>query len=153
LNDTDQEQRLIDKLRRIEALFAGAATSGEKDAAASARERIQELLEQTHKQDPPVEYRFTLPDMWSRRLFVALLRRYGIEPYRYTRQRHTTVMALVPATFVDGTLWPEYEQLNETLREYLDGITNRVIGETVFSDRSEAKVRDESLAKTALKLE
>ena len=35
------EQRLIEKLQRIEALFAGAATPGERDAAAQARDRIR----------------------------------------------------------------------------------------------------------------
>jgi hypothetical protein len=33
------EQRLIEKLQRIEALFAGAATPGEREAAAQARNR------------------------------------------------------------------------------------------------------------------
>lgn len=38
------EQKLIGKLRLIEALFAGAATMGEKVAAERARERILERL-------------------------------------------------------------------------------------------------------------
>ncbi len=42
-------------------------------------------------------------DMWSRKVFVALLRRYGIRPYRYKRQRYTTVMAKVSKKFVDRT--------------------------------------------------
>ncbi len=48
-----------------------------------------------------------MPDMWPRRVFVALLRRYGIRPYRYRRQRYTTVMAKVSQRFVDDTLWPQ----------------------------------------------
>jgi hypothetical protein len=77
--------------------------------------------------DPAIEYRFTLADMWSRRLFVALLRRYGLRPYRYDRQRYTTVMARVPKRFVDETLWPEYTELNSVLRTYLDETIERVI--------------------------
>ena len=38
------ERKLIEKLRRIEALYAGAATSGERVAAANARDRIRERL-------------------------------------------------------------------------------------------------------------
>ena len=37
----DAEQRLGEKLRKIEALFAGAATAGEKSAADAAAERIR----------------------------------------------------------------------------------------------------------------
>ncbi len=89
------EARLIDKLRLIEALFAGAATEGEKVAAERARSRILERLKILEKEDPPVEYRFSMADIWSRKVFVALLRRYGIRPYRYSGQLSTTVMARV----------------------------------------------------------
>jgi len=34
------------------------------------------------------------------RLFIALLRRYGIAPYRRYRQRHTTVMAIELANMI-----------------------------------------------------
>ena len=82
-------------------------------------------------------------DMWSRKLFVALLRRYGVEPYRYYRQRYTTVMANVPQKFVDEILWPEFEELNETLQSYLSEVTERVVSEGVFADSSEASVVNE----------
>ncbi len=115
-----KEQKLIEKLQRIEALFAGAATTGEKVAASNARSRIQERLKEVQKLDPPVEYKFTMRDVWSKKLFLALLRRYGIKPYRYSRQRNTTVMARVPVSFVEETLWPEYQELDQTLRAYLE---------------------------------
>ncbi|HEY9607478.1 MAG TPA: hypothetical protein V6C85_38190 [Allocoleopsis sp.] len=38
------------------------------------------------------------------KLFLALLRRYGVEPYCYSRQKHTTVMARVPVSFANETL-------------------------------------------------
>ena len=74
-------------------------------AAARARERIQARLEQLAGEEPPIEVRFTLADQWSRHLFVALLRRYGIQPYRYPRQRRTTVMARASSSFVDEILY------------------------------------------------
>ncbi len=134
------EQTLIEKLKRIEALFAGACTDGEREAAANASQRIQKRLKEIQEIDPPVEYKFTMADMWSRKLFVALLRRYGIKPFRYYRQRHTTVMAVVSSRFVDETLWPEFQELNKTLRSYLDDITDRVISEGIHSDNSEAEI-------------
>ena len=137
----NDEQKLLEKLRRVEALFAGTDVDGERDAAAAAAQRLRDRLADLQQQDPPIEYKFTLADMWSRRLFTALLRRYGIEPFRYSGQRYTTVMAMIPKTFVDETLWPEYTQLSEILRAYLDQVTSRVISEGIFGDVSEARER------------
>lgn len=137
------EQRLIERLRLIEALHAGAGTPGERDAAAAARERILERLRKLQQTEKPVEYTFRMPDQWSRMLFVALLRRYEIRPYRYPRQRHSTVMARVPASFVNETLWPQYTELSRTLRTFLSQTTDRVIREGIQSDASEAEVRQE----------
>ena len=91
----DQRDSLLEKLRKIEALYAGASTDGERVAADNARQRIAAKLKRYGQADPPVEYRFTLENRWSRKLFVALLRRYGLRPYRYRRQRLTTVMVRV----------------------------------------------------------
>ncbi|MDM8526294.1 hypothetical protein QUF80_23190 [Desulfococcaceae bacterium HSG8] len=135
--------QLIEKLRRIEALFAGATTKGERIAAANAIERIQERLQKLQERDKPIEYKFTLADMWSRKLFIALLRRYGITPYRYRRQRYTTVMARIPASFVEETVWPEFKALDETLRSYLEEVTSRVITDGIYADNSEAEVRED----------
>jgi len=135
-------QRLIEKLRRIEALFAdGAATQGEKAAAGEARERIRSRLEASAVSDPPVEYSFPLRNPWSHRLFVALLRRYQIRPYRYARQRHTTVMARIPVHFLKQTLWPEFQELDRTLQSYLTDITKQIISESIHSDASDVEVR------------
>ena len=106
------EATLRSKLERIEALFAGATTPGERVAAGEARRRILERLATLVREDPPVEYRFTLGDVYARKLFLALLRRYDLKPYRRRGQRHTTVMVRVPARFVDETLWPEFQQLS-----------------------------------------
>lgn len=134
------EARLIDKLRLIEALFSGTTTAGEKVAAERARDRILERLKLWEKEDPPVEYRFSMADMWSRKVFLALLRRYGIRPYRYSGQRYTTVMARVSKRFVDETLWPEFQQISESLRSYLSDVTDRVVQQVIHQDSSEAEV-------------
>ena len=85
---TDHE-RLIERLTRIETLFAdAAATAGEKTAAGEARERIRQRLAAFAQVDPPVEYSFALRNPWSHKLFVALLRRYDIRPYRYAAFRY-----------------------------------------------------------------
>lgn len=137
------ELKLIERLRLIESLFAGASTEGERVAAERARERILERLASMVKEEPPVEYKFTMADHYSRRLLLALCRRYGLEPYRYSGQRHTTVMVKVSKRFVNETLWPEFQELSETLRTYLSEVTNRVVAEVLHEDRSEATVVEE----------
>ena len=132
------ESKLREKLGKIEALFAGATTEGERVAAGEARRRIQMRLEAVEKTEPLVEYKFTLADTWSRKVFMALLRRYDLKPYRYRGQRRTTVMVKVPRSFVDETLWPEFQQISSTLRTYLDDITERIIADVIHADSSEA---------------
>jgi len=136
------EQDIIEKLQLIERLHAGAATEGERIAAASARERLRARLAEMTQAEQPEEYKFTLNDVWSRRLFIALLRRYGIRPYRYKRQRYTTVMAKAPPSFVDQTLWPEFQKLDDVLRGYLDEVTQRVISDAICADSSDAEIVD-----------
>ncbi len=133
------EDDLIRKLASIEALFAGASTQGERLAAGQARERILARLKEHEQRDPPVEYKFTLHDMWSRRLLVALMRRYGIRPYRRRRQRHTTVMAKVSVSFVNETLWPEFVELDKALQNHLDEVTDRVIRQGIYAQEAEAE--------------
>jgi hypothetical protein len=139
----NDEQRLLERLRLIEALHAGAATPGERDAAAQARDRIRARLRAMEHTDPPVEYSFKLRDRWSHQLFTALLRRYEIKPYRYRGQRYTTVMARVPKRFVNETLWPEFTELNRTLANYLADVTRRVITEGIAADTSDVEERAE----------
>lgn len=137
------EARLIERLRAIEALYAGAMTPGEKTAAERGRDRILERLQALEKTDPVIEYQFSMPDPWKRQVFTALLRRYGIRPYRYARQRRTTVMARAPERFMDETLWPEYEEIARALTTYLAEATNRVLREVLQTEGSDAEVRDE----------
>jgi hypothetical protein len=135
------EQQLRDKLRKITALFEGAATAGERQAAAAAIERIRQALDAAVKTQPLPEMQFSMPDQWQRRLFTALCRRYGLEPYRYKRQRYTTVIVRAPRYFVDMTLWPEYLELQTALHAYLNEATERVIREEVYGDAGEAAER------------
>jgi hypothetical protein len=133
------ESQLREKLRKIEALFAGAGTSGERLAAEAALERVRARLTELGRKDPPVERQISVPDQWSRRLLLALCRRYGIEPYRYHRQRRNTLMVRAPRDFFDQVLWPEFTELDRELQAYLHEVTLRVIREDVYADASEAK--------------
>lgn len=140
------EEKLIAKLRLIESLYSGAKTRGEREAAEKARKRILDRLSSLAAAEKPVEFRLRLTDEWTRRVLLALARRYGLEPYRYKGQRYTTVMLKAPKSFVDETFWPEFQELSKTLQAYLSEVTNRVISEVIHSDTSEASVATEPLA-------
>src|SRR5271157_3872756 len=109
----DEHTKLLDKIRRIEALYAGAATDGERNAAADALRRVSERLASLTLSDPPTEY-------------------------RYSRQRRNTVMVRIPPSFVNQ-LWPEFVALDEALREHLDALAEKVIAESISGDTSEAE--------------
>src|SRR4051794_23443505 len=94
------EGTLLEKLRKIEALHAGTRVDGEREAARRAAERIRARLAELQGRERAEVLRYSLPDPWKRKLFVALCRRYGLTPYRsrggdtarcwYARRRHFT---------------------------------------------------------------
>ncbi len=129
------EEQLREQLRKIRALYEGATTPGERVAAAAAIERVKKAIAGMAKSEPVLEYQFKLPDLWQRRLFVALCKRYGLATFRYKGQRYTTVVVRAPKTFVDRTLWPEYQQLRDALNRYLTQATERIIQEEVYRAR------------------
>jgi hypothetical protein len=137
------EHTLRDKLRKIEALFAGAGTPGEKAAAGAAAERIRERLGKTAGKEQSVELRFSIPDVWSRQLFIALCRRYGLRPFRHRRMHRQTIIIKGPRSFVEHVLWPEFQELNAALIAYLSEITEKVIREEVHKETGEAEEVEE----------
>ena len=137
------EHILREKLRKIEALFAGAATAGEKAAAGAAAERIRKRLGQAAGKERSIELKFSIPDLWSRQLFIALCRRYGLRPYRHRRMHRQTIMIKGPKSFIEQVLWAEFQELNAALIAYLSEITEKVIREEVHGETGEAEEVDE----------
>ena len=136
------DEILRDKLRKIEALFANAATLGEKAAAGAAAERIRQRLGRTAGKEKSSELKFSIPDVWSRQLFIALCRRYGLRPYRHPRMHRQSIMIKAPKSFMEQVLWPEFQELNAALVAYLSEITQKVIREEVHKETGEAEDRE-----------
>ena len=44
-----------------------------------------------------------------------------------------------PASFINGTLWPEFLEIKTALDEYLHEATERIIREEVFGNAEEAE--------------
>ncbi len=54
--------------------------------------------------------------------------------------RRQSIVITAPQSFIDETLWPEFEQTNEALIDYLAEITDKVIREEVFGTTEDAEV-------------
>jgi hypothetical protein len=132
------EGTLLEKLRKIEALHAGTKVDGEREAARRAAERIRARLAELRSREQEEVLRYSLPDPWKRKLFLALCRRYGLKPYREYGRRYSTVLLRAPKTFQEKTLWPEYLALAKEFDAHLAELTDRVIREAIDDDVSEA---------------
>lgn len=129
-------EEIIEKIRKVEALFSGTDSAGEKEAARSALERLQSQLGAVPEETQ--EYRMSLADPWKRQLFLALCRRYGLKPFRQYRQRYSTVMLRCTPSMMDRVLWPQFLELSKLLHQYLDEATRDIISQSVHADLSEA---------------
>jgi hypothetical protein len=132
------EGTLLEKLRKIEALYAGTNVAGEREAARRAAERIRARLAELRGREQDEELLYSLPDPWKRKLFIALCRRYGLRPYREPGRRHSTVIVSAPKAFQNNTLWPEFLALSQELHTHLNELTDRVIREAINEDISDA---------------
>jgi hypothetical protein len=84
-----------------------------------------------------------VPDNWSRQLFIALCRRYGITPFRYRRLRRQTVIVKAPRSFIEQVLWPEFQELSAALTAYLAEITEKLIREEVHGETADVEERED----------
>lgn len=133
------EDELRERLRKVEALFFGATTAGEREAAGAAAERLKAKLDEASRNDPPVEMKFAMPDQWSVRLFIALCRRYGFRPFRYARQRSTTIMVKAPRRMFDAVVWRQFLDVHNDLWTHFEQTTERLIQEAIHTDTTDAE--------------
>jgi hypothetical protein len=134
------DTQIRERLAKIKALFEGATTTGEREAAEAAMRRIALKMDRAKGPATPEEFRFSLPDPWSRRLFTALCRSKGFKPYRYARMRQSSLCVKAEPAFINYELWPEFQQMSAVLSQYLGELADHIIGECINPDRSEAEV-------------
>lgn len=109
---------IADKIRKIEALIAGAKSDGERQAAEFAKQRLQEKITAQ-----PIEYTIRLHSRWEKKLFVAICKKHGLKTYRYARQKYTTAMIRAAEPFVNSVLWPEYKKYADILHKLIEEIS------------------------------
>lgn len=134
---------LAARLAKLQALFERAGSSGERDAAGAAIARLRDQLGAAAERrdgSGEVELKFSLPDIWSVRLFIALCRKHGLRPYRYARQRRTTVQIRADERFVTAVLWPEFSELQTALEVYFQETVDHLIAEAMRSDGDDSEL-------------
>jgi len=141
------EADIRDKLAKLEALFARGATAGERAAAGAARDRLKARQggDADGEHEPEVEVQYSLPDVWSVRVFVALCRKHGIRPYRYPRQRRTTVVVRVRRARFERTVATEFRTLHRELTAYVDEMVDHLIADAMRSDGDDATLEQRRL--------
>lgn len=138
------------RLAKLEALFARGATAGERAAAGAALERLQARLDlgaPDAAKEPEIELQYSLPDVWSVRLFVALCRKHGVKPYRYPRQRRTTVMVRVQKAAFERTIGAEFQELHRELTTYFGEMVNHLIANVMKSDGDDETLEQRQIGK------
>lgn len=120
-------EHLLERIKKIEALIEGASTDGEKNAAESAKDRILKKFPELEIHKNPVEYRLSTNSQWNKKLLIAICRKYGVKPFRYHRQKYTTVMVNINAEFLNKILWKEYEEYSKLLNKLVEEITDDLI--------------------------
>ena len=120
----------------IQALFAGAATAGEKAAAGARAERIRARLREAEKREEAIEIPFSLPDPGSRHMFIALCRRYAFALTAIRGCAGRASWFRRPETFLHTVLWPEFQEINAALTEYLVQVTRCRRGAAAGEDRA-----------------
>lgn len=129
----DRTEDIRAKLEKLEQLFERGATPGERAAAGAALDRLNEKLKSS-ADEAEVEMQYSLPDTWAVRIFVALCRKHGVQPYRLPRQRRTTVMVRVRRDAFDKTVVAEFRALHTELVAYFDDTVDHLIADAMKSD-------------------
>jgi tRNA nucleotidyltransferase (CCA-adding enzyme) len=132
---------ILEKMRKVEALFQNTNHKGEANAALDALGRLSRQL--TALPEEELEFQISLPDPWKRQVFCALARKMGLEPFRRYRQKYSTVMIKCGAKVMNEVLWPQFEQLSQLLSTYLKEATEDIIASAIHSDTSEATEKRE----------
>ncbi|WP_306128073.1 hypothetical protein [Roseovarius sp. MMSF_3350] len=83
---------------------------------------------------PDIELQYSLPDVWSVRIFVALCRKHMVRPYRYPRQRRTPLIVRTRQISFGRTVATEFRALYRESTAYFEATVNHLIADAMKSD-------------------
>jgi hypothetical protein len=105
------EVLLVKRLREID----GATAESRRKALSEWRQR-----------EPDIEFRCSIPDSVSQRVFGAVCLRYGLEIYA-RRRKTATICVRAPRGFVQEVLWPEFEAIASVVSRTVSAAVERVM--------------------------
>jgi len=144
---TASDDGLRARLSKLDELFRRGATEGERAAAGAAMGRLRDRIG-SGQTEPDVELKLSLLDTWSVHLFVAVCRKHGVRPYRYPRQRRTTIMVRVSRSFFDQIVWAEFSGLQAELLLYFEETVDHLIRTAMHSDGDDSELELAQLPRT-----
>ena len=132
------EPILVMRLRQVEAELAPGLVRVADGPAPDPRARVVARREASELTDPPMEHHFRVPEPAQRRLLTALLRRYGLTPYRYPRQTEVDVMVRMSIAFEAELFDPIHRAMKAELARFVEAAVERVAAEALHWDSSDA---------------
>ncbi len=120
-----QEQDLIKAFQRVEMRRAGISLSDAHEE--QARQHIIAQWKGSRHAPDVQEFHCPMKNEWEQLLFHGLLKRYGIRPYRYRKQRNSTIMIRVSKRFLHECLWPMFNELSLDLQQRFNAIVKTLL--------------------------
>jgi hypothetical protein len=113
------EDALVRRLDELERMVAGSGPMGGEACRAELAAR--------RKSEPDSEFRLSLPTPTSQLVFLTLCRRYGLQPYRASKQRKSTISVRAPQGFVYDVLQPRVEAMVVEIEEATVAAVGRIM--------------------------
>lgn len=126
------------RMRAVEARSLSLPDGADAPAVRAGVERLRAQLAATRTRERDEVITVSIPDPCGRAVFIALCRRYGLDPHRHARQRRSTVVVAAPPSFYDRVLWPEFQALTDVLYEHFLSLTMRALDEVLVTGGDEA---------------
>lgn len=126
MNFEHLEQELIGSFHSIENKYAAVSGQGEITAD-EAKERIIVRLRESASAPDVLELQCNMKNDWETFVFHALLKRYSIKPYRYRKQRKSTILVRASKELMDTLVWPIFMDLTAELHARFTAVTTALL--------------------------
>jgi len=145
INDLEQDHlpNLLKKLKTLQETVQTLAIAG-IEVPIQLKEQIQELNEKIEvaryraiERENKQPFKFSIHDPWQRRLFMAMCRARGYEPYRLKFQRNQTLMVYVEPSMQE-LIWNEFNEAANVLVSYLSDVTASAVRDVYNQEDREA---------------
>lgn len=120
------ENALVNSFRMAERKHSGVA-EGDGCDADQAKVRIRARLQELGGAADVAEFQCHMKHDWDSFVFHALAKRYGIRPYRYRKQRKSTILVHMSKQFLDELLWPIFNDVCAALFARFTEVTTALL--------------------------